>query len=232
MNYRTFSDEKILLGLCVGEYALKADLMTDKEILEVGPGTGNLTREILRNNPAKMYLIEKDTFLAESLKEIVDKRVKIFNEDILKFDENLLSKNKIIVFGNLPYNISTDAGYRGYLSQRACPCAGIAARRAPPPHSLRVDRDEQPLQARHHTPPLALISRRAASGGRKETSPTQAAAGGGRPGGTAVRDAQSAAAGPSAQPPARPKGTPRLAPSPRPGCRPGVAPPKRNRNAE
>ena len=34
MNYRTFSDEKILLGLCVGEYALKADLMTDKEILE------------------------------------------------------------------------------------------------------------------------------------------------------------------------------------------------------
>ena len=55
-----------------------------------------------------MYLIEKDTFLAENLKEIIDERVKIFNEDILKFDENLLSKNKIIVFGNLPYNISTE----------------------------------------------------------------------------------------------------------------------------
>jgi len=78
------------------------------EILEVGPGTGNLTREILKNNPSKMYLIEKDTFLAENLKEIIDERVKIFNEDILKFDENLLSKNKIIVFGNLPYNISTE----------------------------------------------------------------------------------------------------------------------------
>ena len=36
--------------------------ITDNEILEVGPGTGNLTREILRNNPNKMYLIEKDTF--------------------------------------------------------------------------------------------------------------------------------------------------------------------------
>jgi 16S rRNA (adenine1518-N6/adenine1519-N6)-dimethyltransferase len=82
--------------------------ITDNEVLEVGPGTGNLTKEILRNNPSKMYLIEKDTILAESFKEITNERVKIFNEDILKFDENSLSKNKIIVFGNLPYNISTE----------------------------------------------------------------------------------------------------------------------------
>jgi 16S rRNA (adenine1518-N6/adenine1519-N6)-dimethyltransferase len=68
--------------------------ITNNEILEVGPGTGNLTREILKNNPSKMYLIEKDTFLVESLKEIIDERVKIFNEDILKFDENSLSKKK------------------------------------------------------------------------------------------------------------------------------------------
>jgi 16S rRNA (adenine1518-N6/adenine1519-N6)-dimethyltransferase len=78
------------------------------EVLEVGPGTGNLTKEILKKNPSKMYLVEKDTFLAENLKEIIDGRVKIFNEDILKFDENLLSKDKIIVFGNLPYNVSTE----------------------------------------------------------------------------------------------------------------------------
>jgi 16S rRNA (adenine1518-N6/adenine1519-N6)-dimethyltransferase len=82
--------------------------LKDNEVLEVGPGTGNLTKEILKNNPSKMYLVEKDTFLAENLKEIIDERVKIFNEDILKFDENLLSKNKIIVFGNLPYNVSTE----------------------------------------------------------------------------------------------------------------------------
>jgi len=82
--------------------------ITDNEILEVGPGTGNLTKEILKKNPSKMYLIEKDTYLVENLEEIIDERIKIFNEDILKFDENLLSKNKIIVFGNLPYNISTE----------------------------------------------------------------------------------------------------------------------------
>jgi len=82
--------------------------IVDNEILEVGPGTGNLTREILKNNPSKMYLVEKDTFLAESLKEIIDKRITIFNKDILDFDEHSLSENKIIVFGNLPYNISTE----------------------------------------------------------------------------------------------------------------------------
>jgi 16S rRNA (adenine1518-N6/adenine1519-N6)-dimethyltransferase len=82
--------------------------ITNNEILEVGPGTGNLTEEILKNNPSKMYLVEKDSFLAESLKEIISEKVKIFNEDILKFNENSISKNKIIVFGNLPYNISTE----------------------------------------------------------------------------------------------------------------------------
>jgi 16S rRNA (adenine1518-N6/adenine1519-N6)-dimethyltransferase len=82
--------------------------ITDNEILEVGPGTGNLTKEILKKDPSKMYLIEKDTLLAESLNKIVDERVKIFNEDILEFNESSLSKNKIKVFGNLPYNISTE----------------------------------------------------------------------------------------------------------------------------
>ena len=46
--------------------------ITDNEILEVGPGTGNLTKEILKKDPTKMYLIEKDTLLAKSLNEIVD----------------------------------------------------------------------------------------------------------------------------------------------------------------
>jgi len=83
-------------------------LITNNEILEVGPGTGNLTKEILKNNPSKMFLVEKDIVLADSLKEIIDERVTIFNDDILKFNEKTLSKNKVIVFGNLPYNISTE----------------------------------------------------------------------------------------------------------------------------
>jgi monoamine oxidase len=34
LNYRTFSDENILLGLCVGDYALIADRMTDEEMVQ------------------------------------------------------------------------------------------------------------------------------------------------------------------------------------------------------
>ncbi len=100
--------QNFLIDKNIIDKIIKTVPIANNEILEVGPGTGNLTREILKNNPRKMFLIEKDTFLAESLKKIINEKVTIFNEDILKFDENSLSKNKIIVFGNLPYNISTE----------------------------------------------------------------------------------------------------------------------------
>jgi 16S rRNA (adenine1518-N6/adenine1519-N6)-dimethyltransferase len=80
----------------------------DKEILEVGPGTGNLTSEILRNNPKKLYLVEKDNQLSKFLNDKFDNQITLFNDDILNFDEQSLSRNRITVFGNLPYNISTE----------------------------------------------------------------------------------------------------------------------------
>ena len=55
-----------------------------------------------------MYLIEKDNELSNLLNEKFNKQITLFNDDILKFNEQLLSKNKITVFGNLPYNISTE----------------------------------------------------------------------------------------------------------------------------
>ena len=82
--------------------------INDKEILEVGPGTGNLTSEILKKKPRKIYLVEKDNELSNLLNEKFNKQITLFNDDVLKFDEQTLSKNKITVFGNLPYNISTE----------------------------------------------------------------------------------------------------------------------------
>ena len=79
-----------------------------KEILEVGPGTGNLTSKILEKKPKKLYLIEKDNKLSVQLNQKFSNLITLFNEDILKFDEQSLSKNQITVFGNLPYNISTE----------------------------------------------------------------------------------------------------------------------------
>ena len=80
----------------------------DKIILEIGPGTGNLTSYILKKNPKKIFVIEKDDNLALNLKNKFDDKLIIINDDVLKIDENILFKDKVIVFGNLPYNISTE----------------------------------------------------------------------------------------------------------------------------
>ncbi len=80
----------------------------DKEILEIGPGTGNLTSEILNKKPKKFFIVEKDKNLMVFLKKKFDEKVFYINEDVLNISEKNLTKNKLIVFGNLPYNISTE----------------------------------------------------------------------------------------------------------------------------
>ena len=80
----------------------------NKSILEIGPGTGNLTSCILKNNPKKLTVIDKDKELVIFLKKKFDKKIEIINEDILKINEKNLSEEKLTVFGNLPYNISTE----------------------------------------------------------------------------------------------------------------------------
>ena len=80
----------------------------DKSILEIGPGTGNLTKNILKKKPKKIIIIEKDDNLAEMLKKNLDSNVRIINDDVLNIDENKLDQDILTVFGNLPYNISTE----------------------------------------------------------------------------------------------------------------------------
>jgi len=88
---------------------IKLSDIKDNNIIEIGPGTGNLTKKIIFQKPKSLILIEKDyglsTFLKKELKNY--KNLEIINEDILKFKlEKKIKKNSIIV-GNLPYNISS-----------------------------------------------------------------------------------------------------------------------------
>ena len=82
--------------------------ISNKTVLEIGPGTGNLTSFILKKKPKKMFVIEKDNELASNLNNQFNKKINIINDDVLKIDETKLFKDKVIVFGNLPYNISTE----------------------------------------------------------------------------------------------------------------------------
>ena len=79
----------------------------ESEILEIGAGTGNLTEFLIGKKPKKIYLIEKDKNLFQVLKNKFKDEIEIFNEDILKFSRKDILSNNSIIFGNLPYNISS-----------------------------------------------------------------------------------------------------------------------------
>ena len=80
----------------------------DRTILEIGPGTGNLTKEILNKKPKKLIVVEKDDGLCKLLNDIFNNEISIINKDILQVEEKLITDEKLVVFGNLPYNISTE----------------------------------------------------------------------------------------------------------------------------
>ena len=80
----------------------------NKNILEIGPGTGNLTTHILSKKPNKIFVIEKDENLAIKLSNNFKDKIKVINKDILSVNEKKLDNDKFVVFGNLPYNISTE----------------------------------------------------------------------------------------------------------------------------
>ena len=81
----------------------------NKNIVEIGPGEGALTEEIIKRKPKSLSVIEKDFNLSKKLKIKYSKNkiVKVFNEDVLKFNLESIVKKNSTIFGNLPYNISS-----------------------------------------------------------------------------------------------------------------------------
>ncbi|RKX57860.1 MAG: ribosomal RNA small subunit methyltransferase A [Thermodesulfobacteriota bacterium] len=80
----------------------------DEIVVEIGPGPGNLTKELLRTPLKKLYLIEIDPEMIEKLKKsISDKRVIIIHADATKFDFSSLGYKDLKLIGNLPYNVAS-----------------------------------------------------------------------------------------------------------------------------
>ncbi len=90
------------------EKIINTTKIENKNILEIGPGTGNLTSFILKKRPKKIIVVEKDGYLANNLNKNFEDEITIINKDILDVDETSLIDEKLSVFGNLPYNISTE----------------------------------------------------------------------------------------------------------------------------
>mgnify|MGYP001494315497 CR=1 FL=1 len=81
----------------------------DKTVMEIGPGYGNLTKAIISKTPKKFFAVEKDKKLSSVLEKKFKnyKNLKIINRDILDIIEEKNLEQNMVVFGNLPYNIST-----------------------------------------------------------------------------------------------------------------------------
>ncbi len=106
---QNFLIDKNILNIIVDSVDIK-----DKTVLEIGPGTGNLTSCILKKKPKELIVIEKDNELSNDLKKKFNSQIKIINDDVLKIDETTLFNDKVIVFGNLPYNIQPKFSVNGY----------------------------------------------------------------------------------------------------------------------
>tara|TARA_A100001015_G_scaffold321143_1_gene450378 strand:- start:21 stop:440 length:420 start_codon:yes stop_codon:yes gene_type:complete len=84
-----------------------ASIKSNDEVLEVGPGTGNLTQYIVDQNPKKIYVIEKDFSLSQKINNHFKEKVTVISKDVLKVPQNFYENKKLLILGNLPYNIST-----------------------------------------------------------------------------------------------------------------------------
>ena len=81
----------------------------NKNIVEIGSGKGALTDEIIKQKPKTLLIIEKDEKLAKELKKKYqkDKFIKVITFDILNYNLEKEISNNSYIFGNLPYNISS-----------------------------------------------------------------------------------------------------------------------------
>jgi 16S rRNA (adenine1518-N6/adenine1519-N6)-dimethyltransferase len=93
-------DQNIIKKIC--------KLLSSKnlKIIEVGPGDGRLTEQLLNYEPKELKIIEIDPDLIPILKLKFSKNqnIKIINENILNYQ---LTEKIDLIISNLPYNISS-----------------------------------------------------------------------------------------------------------------------------
>lgn len=82
-----------------------ADLQTTDLVLEIGPGSGNLTK-LLVSNAREVIAVELDKDLVNSLIKLAKPNLKIINQDILEFNLNDLEPGYKIV-ANIPYYLTS-----------------------------------------------------------------------------------------------------------------------------
>ncbi|QEK39543.1 ribosomal RNA small subunit methyltransferase A [Candidatus Sneabacter namystus] len=89
--------------------ALSSPEVKNSCILEIGPGTGHLTKSIIKLGPSKLIAIEKDTRMKQYLTPLQSrcKVLEVIYEDILASKFLLSISEPTNIIANIPYNISS-----------------------------------------------------------------------------------------------------------------------------
>jgi 16S rRNA (adenine1518-N6/adenine1519-N6)-dimethyltransferase len=82
------------------------------DLLEIGPGTGILTRCLIDRGFTGLWVIEIDNESVHYLKEYLPELKNIITGDFLTFDIENVFPGKLAVIGNFPYNISSQIFFR------------------------------------------------------------------------------------------------------------------------
>lgn len=106
-------------------YALKSDTFT--KVLEVGPGMGILTKELIKVYGEGLSVIDLDTesihYLKKHFPELDDR---IIEGDFLEMQLSDITDEKIALIGNYPYNISTQIMFKVYENKdQILECSGM-----------------------------------------------------------------------------------------------------------
>ena len=100
---QNFLINKDVINIIINE----SKITNNSEILEIGPGNGALTREIIKKNPKKFIAVEIDNDLKKKLEHYFNKyNHKLIIYDSIKFKEKENFTKNFFIISNLPYNIS------------------------------------------------------------------------------------------------------------------------------
>lgn len=90
-------------------------------VLEIGPGTGVLTRFLLENPDINLTAVELDSESVQFLNKQYP-HLKVIEADFLKLDLKQVFQDKFMIIGNLPYNISSQIFFKMLENKDSIPC--------------------------------------------------------------------------------------------------------------
>jgi 16S rRNA (adenine1518-N6/adenine1519-N6)-dimethyltransferase len=118
---RSLGQHFLLDGNLTGRIARVAGELSGRQVIEIGPGPGGLTRALLETAAARVTAIEVDPRAVAAMHELAEQfpeRLHVVAADATRTDLAKLVPSPRVIVANLPYNVATPL-LVGWLRQAA-----------------------------------------------------------------------------------------------------------------